>query len=270
MKANDWQDTIAMAASAIEDLLETADEQAGCWADVPARLRALTAPPAPAVPTPVNFSENADADMCRKWAWEQVKEMVSTDGWTVGDNITYFGFFCWGWDMRRQYNEQRSPVVNPEFTGATAVPDGYCIMPLTLTAANGAKGALSGEFKVSLTVTCNECGGDGCMDCNDRGELEEEITVPWSTIKDIYRAAVDACRSAMLAQPVSQGYTLNSPEIPDGCQWTFDEHDYKWDSGCGEAWMFSDGGPTENGVKFCQSCGKPVLLAAAPEGGNGA
>lgn len=49
MKTNDWQDTIAMAASAIEDLLETADEHAGCWADVPARLRALTAPPAPAV-----------------------------------------------------------------------------------------------------------------------------------------------------------------------------------------------------------------------------
>lgn len=67
----------------------------------------------------------------------------------------------------------------------------------------------------------------------------------------------NACRAAMLDQPVSQG-----------CDWTYDEHDYKWDSGCGEAWMFSDGGPTENGVKFCQSCGKPVLLAAAPEGGN--
>lgn len=39
-----------MAASAIEDLLETADEHAGCWADVPARLRALTAPAATAVP----------------------------------------------------------------------------------------------------------------------------------------------------------------------------------------------------------------------------
>lgn len=78
----------------------------------------------------------------------------------------------------------------------------------------------------------------------------------------------NACRSAMLAKPVSQGYRLNSPEIPDGCQWTFDEHDSKWDSGCGEAWMFCDGGPTENGVRFCQSCGKPVLLAAAPEGSN--
>lgn len=79
----------------------------------------------------------------------------------------------------------------------------------------------------------------------------------------------NACRAAMLAQPVSQGYKLNSPEIPDGCQWTFDEHDSKWDSGCGEAWMFCDGGPTENGVKFCQNCGNPVLLAAAPEGSNG-
>lgn len=65
------------------------------------------------------------------------------------------------------------------------------------------------------------------------------------------------CRAAMLAQPVSQG-----------CEWTYDEHDSKWDSSCGDAWMFCDGGPTENGVKFCQSCGKPVLLAAAPEGSN--
>ncbi|XPP74327.1 hypothetical protein ACN2AS_05435 [Serratia liquefaciens] len=161
-----------------------------------------------------------------------------------------------------------APVVNPEFTGAAAVPDGYCIMPLTLTAANGAKGALSGEFKVSRTVRCHECGGEGCDDCADAGEFEEEITVPWNIIKDIYRAAVEACSTAMLAQPVSQGYTLNSPETPDGCQWTFDEHDSKWDSGCGEAWMFCDGGPTENGVKFCQSCGKPILLAEVPEGGN--
>lgn len=57
--------------------------------------------------TPVNYSENTDADHCRKLAWQQVKGEVSTEGWTSGDNATYFGFFCWGWDMRRQYNEQR-------------------------------------------------------------------------------------------------------------------------------------------------------------------
>ncbi|WP_199634966.1 hypothetical protein JEM67_16180 [Serratia sp. PAMC26656] len=118
--------------------------------------------------------------------------------------------------------------------------------------------------------------------------VPEEISVSLETIANGYQLSIpqaeayrfgwNECRAAMLnhvgdanekAQPVSQGYKLNSPETPDGCQWTFDEHDSKWDSGCGEAWMFCDGSPTENGVKFCQSCGKPVLLAAAPEGGNG-
>lgn len=91
-----------------------------------------------------------------------------------------------------------------------AVPDGYCVMPLTLTAANGAKGALSGEFKVSRTVRCHECGGEGCDDCGDAGEFEEETTVPWETIKDIYRAAVDACRSAMLAAAPEGGNDHNT------------------------------------------------------------
>ena len=59
-------------------------------------------------PTPVTYSENSDADRCRKWAWEKVKGELSTEDWTTGDNINYFGFFCWGWDMRRQYNEQRT------------------------------------------------------------------------------------------------------------------------------------------------------------------
>ncbi|HIE0432038.1 TPA: hypothetical protein ACXIY4_003553 [Serratia marcescens] len=99
------------------------------------------------------------------------------------------------------WSEPMGDAVIPLFTAppAPAVPDGYCVMPLTLTAANGAKGALSGEFKVSRTVRCHECGGEGCDDCADAGEFEEEITVPWDTIKDIYRAAVDACRAAMLA-----------------------------------------------------------------------
>lgn len=82
--------------------------------------------------------------------------------------------------------------------------------------------------------------------------------------REIFGDDGDAYRAAMLAQPVSGGYKLAS-----GCQWTYDEMDFKWDSSCGESWQFIDGGPSENGVKFCQGCGKPVLLAAEPEGGNG-
>lgn len=56
---------------------------------------------------PIKFKENTDADMCRYWAWEQVKKELATENWAAGEGLTFYGFFCWGWDMRRQYNEQR-------------------------------------------------------------------------------------------------------------------------------------------------------------------
>ncbi|HAT1683775.1 TPA: hypothetical protein I8Y21_004531 [Klebsiella oxytoca] len=57
--------------------------------------------------TPVNVSENADADNCHAFAWEHVKSLVTTDGRTAGNASDFYSFFCRGWDMRRQYNEQR-------------------------------------------------------------------------------------------------------------------------------------------------------------------
>lgn len=61
---------------------------------------------------PINFKENAGADYCRGWAWNEVKKELGTETWTVGDNCTYYGFFCWGWDSRRQYNEQRAAATD--------------------------------------------------------------------------------------------------------------------------------------------------------------
>ncbi|CAI1765889.1 Uncharacterised protein [Serratia fonticola] len=78
------------------------------------------------MPAPIAFSENADADMCRTWAWEQVKKDVTTDGWTIGDSSNFYGFYCWGWDTRRQYNEQRPPAV-PDFGALTKLIVGRLI-----------------------------------------------------------------------------------------------------------------------------------------------
>ena len=47
------------------------------------------------------------------------------------------------------------------------------------------------------------------------------------------------------------------------CTWSKDpdfEMGDTYDSSCGEKWSFIDGGPTENRVRFCQGCGKPVKL----------
>lgn len=76
---------------------------------------------------------------------------------------------------------------------APVVPDGYCIMPVALTAKNGAKWALSGEFSTAREVTCPECEGDGCSDCDGRGDWYEDQSIDWTTIKEIYRRAVEVC-----------------------------------------------------------------------------
>ena len=45
------------------------------------------------------------------------------------------------------------------------------------------------------------------------------------------------------------------------CKWKPDDSESgTWASGCGELWQFNDGGPKENHVRFCQGCGKPVVM----------
>lgn len=100
-------------------------------------------------------------------------------------------------DMVGHSGDVNKKVAPPIQSGNSAqpvtVPDGYVLMPMKLTAENGAKYALSGEFHVLHRVTCHECGGEGCSDCDDDGWLEEKIMIGWDDIKDIYRAAVEAC-----------------------------------------------------------------------------
>ncbi|RZN40411.1 hypothetical protein FEK48_13245 [Escherichia sp. E2593] len=76
---------------------------------------------------------------------------------------------------------------------AHAQLEGYCVMPKKLTAENGAKGALSGEFQVTHRILCQSCGGVGCEDCNEEGGWDGEITIGWDTIKQIHESAVEAC-----------------------------------------------------------------------------
>lgn len=100
-----------------------------------------------------------------------------------------------------EWNHDRSPGMSQYKTMALyavpqheqVVPDGYCIMPVTLTSENGAKRALSGEFSIPRSVTCPECGGDGCSDCDGRGDWNEDQIIDWPTIKLIYQKAVEAC-----------------------------------------------------------------------------
>lgn len=42
------------------------------------------------------------------------------------------------------------------------------------------------------------------------------------------------------------------------CSWWGDGE--IWESNCGVAWTFNEGGPEENGMTYCHSCGKRVAV----------
>ncbi|WP_367237231.1 hypothetical protein VXM67_17035 [Pseudomonas sp. Rh2] len=76
-----------------------------------------------------------------------------------------------------------------------SIPDGYCLMPKRLTAENGAKALLLGEFKLEVTQECPECREldepvEGCEICDGEGEYGQRHTIPWELIKYIYSEAV--------------------------------------------------------------------------------
>lgn len=65
------------------------------------------------------------------------------------------------------------------------------MMPRELTAENGAKTALIGEFSIDFPMKCC-CEGmnEDCNVCGGTGEYMQPVNVPWTTIKAIYAAAV--------------------------------------------------------------------------------
>ncbi|MBT9236835.1 hypothetical protein KKQ11_13415 [Pseudomonas sp. MG-2] len=76
-----------------------------------------------------------------------------------------------------------------------SIPDGYCLMPKRLTAENGAKSLLLGEFKLEVTQECPECREldepvEGCDICDGEGEFGQRHIIPWDKIKHIYSEAV--------------------------------------------------------------------------------
>ncbi|MDU3694060.1 MAG: hypothetical protein E7G14_05860 [Klebsiella michiganensis] len=83
---------------------------------------------------------------------------------------------------------------NSESRGSNSpvIPDGYVMVPMRLTAENGAKGVLSGEFSETQFVNCPECfGDDECETCDGSGRIEIKVPVSWTTIKDIWIKGVE-------------------------------------------------------------------------------
>lgn len=108
--------------------------------------------------------------------------------------------------------QEQSPQARQESPQASAmpqIPEGYVLMPKQLTAENGAKAALMGEFHEPIVVVCPTCEGDtateDCADCEGTGTAFQDIPIKWDTIKAIYKMAVETC-----AAPVASAALMPS------------------------------------------------------------
>ena len=94
--------------------------------------------------------------------------------------------------------KHHKPLIADSNAGAN-VPLDRLVMPRALTAENGAKGLLMGEFYETIEFTCPDCDGgeyhdletDQCGTCKDTGQVTQEVPVSWTTIKAIYAKAVE-------------------------------------------------------------------------------
>lgn len=135
---------------------------------------------------PGDFSEWADMQFL---LWDAQRRAGITD-----EQITQAMIDKLAVNKQRKWPEPKDgePRLHIKEQPAPVVPDSYVMVPMRLTAENGAKGALSGEFSETKFVNCPECfGDDECETCDGSGRIEITVPVTWTTIKEIWAKGVE-------------------------------------------------------------------------------
>lgn len=110
--------------------------------------------------------------------------------------------------QKRREADSAEPVsqtykLNEPSGNSPVTPDGWVIVPKKLTAENGAKGVLSGEFSETTFISCPECfGDDDCETCDGSGRIEIKVPVSWTTIKTIW---AKGCEYFSIVAPQQDG-----------------------------------------------------------------
>ncbi len=97
----------------------------------------------------------------------------------------------------RKYMENNEIKESDEQLPVGSEAVGYLTMPRELTAENGAKKLLIGEFHEVIYVDnpdycgCGEHACDICQEANEPETIPQKVMISWSTIKDIYKMAVE-------------------------------------------------------------------------------
>ena len=122
-------------------------------------------------------------------------------------------------------------------------------------------------------MPCPFCGCKAVASINKDESLWSHDVVDWTRV----HCTNDECNAQ--TEATCEGYEPSAIEVwnrrtpqpvarePLTCEWTHNDDDGYWDTSCGKAWRFDDGGPKENNMNFCHCCGK-TLRIKGKEAGN--
>lgn len=174
----------------------TLEQQSNAADDVAVYIPLYAAPPAPVVP------EECPAEL----PYAQVKAVADLFAlcWQSGEVVTYtpapekatiwlnnYSGTCVQEYVKLERLQEALAGNSP------VIPGGWVMVPKKLTAENGAKSLLSGEFLETTFISCPECFTDEeCESCDGSGRIKIEVPVSWTTIKAIWNKGVEHFRSS--------------------------------------------------------------------------
>lgn len=125
---------------------------------------------------------------------QTIKDLVACDAYAIA------------FQTMAQYRTALMKEIEKALADNTHIDHDIALMPRSLTAENGAKAALIGEFFVPVQVACNQCDNEGilsdgteCADCEGTGTVIDHEIIDWTTIKAIYKKAVEVCEVKSVA-----------------------------------------------------------------------
>ena len=91
-----------------------------------------------------------------------------------------------------------------------------------------------------------------------------------ATLEEINDAWAEVCAAHVANRDLPSPDVVLVPR--EECGWVSDEDpdsgERHWETECGSGWMMISGTPSENDMRFCPMCGKPIALRSG-EGGKG-
>ena len=125
---------------------------------------------------------------------------------------------------------------------------------------------------IDALMPCPFCGCKAVASINKDESLWSHDVVDWTRV----HCTNDECNAQ--TEATCEGYEPSAIEVwnrrtpqpvvrePLTCEWTHNDDDGYWDTSCGKAWRFDDGGPKENNMNFCHCCGKTLRIKGGQHG----